>query len=37
MVGFAALTTTLRTASGHSTFEPENVDALVRATDKFAA
>ena len=23
-------------ASGHSAFEPENVDALVRATDKFA-
>ena len=23
-------------ASGHSGFEPENVDALVRATDKFA-
>ena len=24
-------------ASGHSAFEPENVDALVRATDRFAA
>lgn len=24
-------------ASGHSAFEPENVDALIRATDKFAA
>ena len=23
-------------ASGHSAFEPENVDALVRATDRFA-
>ncbi|MCG6630623.1 prolyl aminopeptidase, partial [Acinetobacter baumannii] len=23
-------------ASGHSAFEPENVDALVRATDGFA-
>ncbi len=24
-------------ASGHSAFEPENIDALVRATDRFAA
>ncbi|MEP6635000.1 MAG: prolyl aminopeptidase, partial [Luteimonas sp.] len=23
-------------ASGHSAFEPENTDALVRATDRFA-
>ena len=24
-------------ASGHSAFEPENIDALIRATDSFAA
>jgi proline iminopeptidase len=23
-------------ASGHSAFEPQNIDALVRATDRFA-